>query len=37
MRTNQLLRNYQIDTPQHLLYKDMYANQTLDFVNKKKE
>ena len=32
------LRNYEINTPQYFLYKEMHENQTLDYVlNKKKE
>ena len=31
------LRTYSIDTPQYILYSEMYANQSLEFVYKKKE
>ena len=31
------LRTYNINTPQYLLYSKMYANQSLEFVYKKKE
>ena len=43
LRTNNIImldafRTYKIDTPQHNLYKNMYKNQTLEFVkNKRKE
>ena len=30
------LRNYEIDTPQYVLYKDMHKNQDLEFVTKEK-
>jgi inositol oxygenase len=31
------LRNYEIDTPQYVLYKDMHKNQDLEFVTQKKQ
>lgn len=34
---NTSLRVYESDTPQHILYRDMHRNQTLDYVLDKKE
>lgn len=31
------LRNYEVNTPQYLLYKDMHKNQDLEFVTQKKQ
>ena len=34
--TNPYLRKYEVNTEQHKLYSDMYKNQTISFVNSKK-